>query len=153
MWAVMPNRKIRYKPFVSQLLQVYKTGLNYQSILSRLPVVFAQVFQREVAKATVNCVVKKKPISAARAGAGPTPSLLCYCHIQHLANRSQVLSCCFCLYPWSSQDSSTLFWIADHQRLILTTVAFHRSLVREAPSVYCLQVENHYQVCFYLYPY
>lgn len=71
MWAVMPNRKIRYKPFVSQLLQVYKTGLNYQSVLSCLPAEFAQVFQSEVAKATVNRAVKRNRLLLPELGLDP----------------------------------------------------------------------------------
>lgn len=67
----MPNRKIRYKPFVSQLLQVYKTGFNYQSVLSCLPVECAQVFQSEVAKATVNRAVKRNRLLLPELGLDP----------------------------------------------------------------------------------
>jgi len=144
----MPHSKIRYKPFVSQLLQVYKTGLKHQSASHCLPVQFAQVFQREVAQQLLTVLLKRHLLtdmqchshgsgSAARAGAGPMPSQLGHCHTQHLVNRSQALSCCFSPYPWSGQDTSTLSELqTTSSSCLLTTVAFHQPLVHEAPQVY-----------------
>lgn len=166
MWAVTLSRKIRYNPSVSRLLQVYKTGLNYQSTSSCCLVEFAQVFQREVAKATVNCAVEKTPphrhamwhphtyFCCRRWRCSATLSHLCHRHIQPLANRSQALSCCFCPYPWSDQDSSALLALqATGSSRLLTAVASHQALLHEAPSVHWLQVENHYRDWFYLYTY
>lgn len=101
----------------NQLPQVYKTGLNSQSTLSCLPVDFAQVFQREAAKATANCAVKNKLISAARAGAGPTPAL----PPPHPAFGKHKPSPFLLLLSMSMEWPGLFypFWAADHRQLML----------------------------------
>lgn len=150
MWAVMPRRKIRYKPFVSLLLQVYKTGLNYQSVLSCLPVECARCFRVRWQKRLLTARLKETDCCCQSWGwTHKEPAL----PFPHLANRSQVLSCWFCPYPRGSQESSTFSELhTSSSSYLLTTVVFHQPLVCEAPPVYW-PAEYHYRVCFYLYPY